>query len=200
MDCYITVGTLEVTLLFLWISSFYRRFIPNFSSVAAPLSSLTKKTSPSKVVWSQGCQEAFDSLRHSLCSSPVLQNPDFSHPFIVQTDASDIAAGAVLAQLDEDGYEHPTAYFSRNFLPREECYSPVEKECLAIKPALQAFKVYLLGRHFLIQTDHRALQWLSAHKDTNPRLTRWNYALQAYDFSIEHRLGRLNTNADALSR
>ena len=156
------------------------------------------------MVWSHDCQAAFDSLRHSLCSSPVLRNPDFSRSFIVQTDASETAAGAVLAQLDEHDHEHPIAYFSRKFLPREERYSTVEKECLAIKLALQAFKVYLLGRPFLVQTDHRALQWLSMHKDqyqwlsmhkdTNPRLTRWTASLRflhrASPWSTQHKCRR----------
>ena len=83
---------------------------------------------------------------------------------------------------------------------REERYSTVEKECLAIKLGIQAFKVYLLGRRFEIQTDHRALVWLDRLKDNNARLTRWSLALQPYDFTVYHRTGISNGNADALSR
>ena len=99
-----------------------------------------------------------------------------------------------------NGSEHPVAYFSRKFLPREQRYSTVEKECLAIKLAVQAFKVYLLGRHFTVQTDHRALAWLHRSKDNTARLTRWSLALQPYSFDILHRAGTANANADALSR
>ena len=77
--------------------------------------------------------------------------------------------GAVLSQVSEDG-EHPVAFFSKKLLPREERYSTVEKECLAIKLATAAFKVYLLGRPFTIQTDHRSLEWLDRLKENNPRL------------------------------
>ena len=76
----------------------------------------------------------------------------------------------------------------------------MEKECLAIRLATYSFRVYLLDRPFIIQTDHRALQWLDRLKDNNPRLARWNLALQPYQFTVEHRTGILNVNADALSR
>ena len=82
-------------------------------------------------------------------------------------------------------------------LPRETRYSTVEKECLAIKLGVEAFSVYLIGREFTIQTDHRSLVWL---KEKNARLTRWSLVLQAYTFNVVHRAGLANGNADALSR
>ena len=96
---------------------------------------------------------------------------------VVQTDASERGVGAVLSQQSVDGQDHPLAFFSKKLLPREQRYSTVEKECLAIRLGVQAFRVYLLGRTFTIQTDHRALQWLDRLKDTNARLTRWSLAL-----------------------
>ena len=75
-----------------------------------------------------------------LLSAPVMMNPDFSHPFILQTDASEVGVGAVLSQTDTEGYDHPVAYFSRKLLPREQKYATIEKECLAIKLGIEAFK------------------------------------------------------------
>ena len=152
------------------------------------------------MVWTTACVNAFQRLKELLCTSPVLKSPDFHLPFILQTDASDRGIGAVLSQRDHCGQEHPVAYFSRKLLPREERYSTVEKECLAIKLGVQAFKVYLLGRPFEVQTDHRALVWLDRLKDNNARLTRWSLALQPYKFNVYHRTGKSNGNADALSR
>ena len=108
--------------------------------------------------------------------------------------------GAVLSQYDDGGVEHPVAYYSRKFLPREERYSTVEKECLGIKLGVHAFRVYLLGRPFTIQTDHRSLEWLDRLKENNARLTHWSLALQPYQYSVVHRPGKKNANADALSR
>jgi len=105
------------------------------------------------------CDMVFQELKSILCSSPVSASPDFTRSFISQTDASEHGVGAVLSQCDDDGQEHPIAYFSHKLLPREEHYSTIEKECLAIKLVVQAFRVHLLGRPFFIQTDHRALEW-----------------------------------------
>ena len=113
------------------------------------------------------------------------------------TDASGCGVGAVLSQHDDEGIDHPVAYYSRKLLPREQKYSTVEQECLAIN---LAFSVYLLGKPFVVQTDHRTLRWLDWAKDTNARLTRWSLALQPYQFTVENRQGKANCNADALSR
>ena len=108
--------------------------------------------------------------------------------------------GAVLSQLDSKGCDRPVAYFSCKLMPREQRYSTVEQECLAIKLGVEAFKVYLIGRHFIVQTDHRSLKWLNRLKENNSRLTRWSLALQPFSFTVEHRAGTANGNADALSR
>ena len=92
------------------------------------------------------------------------------------------------------------AYFSRKLLPREEKYSTIEKECLAIKLAVQAFRVYLIGCPFVIQTDHRSLEWLDRMKENNARLTRWSLCLQPYQFEVKYRPGKGHINADTLSR
>ena len=185
---------------FLGLTGYYRRFIPDYSSIAAPLTDLTKKYAPTEVVWSEACAIAFQRLKELQCSDPILRSPDFTKAFILQTDASDRGIGAVLSQEDPEGGEHPIAYFSKKLLPREERYSTVEKECLAIKLGIQAFRVYLMGRPFVVQTDHHSLVWLDRRKENNARLTRWSLALQPYQFTVQHRAGRANSNADALSR
>ena len=119
-----------------------------------------------------------------------IRSPDFTKEFVLQTDASNRGVGAVLSQLDIDSNDHPVLVYSRKLLPREEKYATVEKECLAIKLAIETFKVYHLGRHFTNQTDHRALEWLSRVSDKNARLTRRSLALQPYDYSIVYRSER----------
>ena len=130
----------------------------------------------------------------------MLQSPDFDKPFTLQTDASDRGVGAVLSQVDDEGADHPIAYFSRKLLLKEERYSTIEKECLAIKLGIQAFRIYLLGRPFFIQTDHRSLEWLDRIKEKNSRLTRWSLFLQPHQYTVVYRPGKQNGNADALSR
>ena len=143
---------------------------------------------------------AFRKLKELLCSAPVLYAPNYEKEFILQTDASERGVGAVLSQTDDEGEDHPIGYFSRKLLPREEKYSTIEKECLAIKLGIQAFRVYLLGKPFTIQTDHRALEWLDRVKENNARLTRWSLLMQPYQYRTQYRPGRINGNADALSR
>ena len=119
---------------------------------------------------------------------------------VLQTDASERDVGAVLSQQDDSRSDHPIAYFSRKLLPREERYSTVEKECLAIKLAVQNFPTYLLGHNFRIQTDLCSLEWLDRLKENNAGLTRWSFFLQPYRYTVRYRQGRRNGNADALSR
>lgn len=111
---------------FLGLAGYYRQFIPNFSCIAAPLSDLTKAALPDQIEWSEECQTAFDQIRDSLCDHPVLRPPRYDREFLLQTDASGRGIGAVLAQADDDGTEHPIAYYSRKFLPRESRYSATE--------------------------------------------------------------------------
>lgn len=184
---------------FLGLVGWYRRFIPNFSSRAAPLSDLTRKTSPNKVVWSPECERAFLDLKDSMCNDPVLQSPDFSLPFTVQADASGIGLGAVLLQGEGED-KRPVQYVSRKLFPRETRYSTIEKECLAIKWALDTLKYYLVGKDFVLETDHRALQWLHRMRDFNSRITRWHLSLQPYRFTVRYKAGKDNVIADFLSR
>ncbi|CAJ0927874.1 unnamed protein product [Ranitomeya imitator] len=181
---------------FLGIAGYYRRFIPNFAAMATPLTDLTKGKGSVMVKWTSAAEEAFHSLKRALCSQPVLVTPDFSSEFVVQTDASDTGVGAVLSQV-RDGVEHPVLYLSRKLNVHEQRYAVVEKECLAIKWALDSLKYYLAGRKFRLVTDHAPLKWMHLHKDRNSRVTRWFLALQAYSFTVEHRPGVQMGNADA---
>ena len=135
---------------FLGLSGYYRRFIPQYAVIVSPLTDLTRKLAPNDVIGTDKCDQAFLQLKPLLCTSPILVSPDFSRPFVLQTDASDRGIGAGLSQLDSSGLERPMAYYSKTLLPREEHYSVIEKECLAIKEGIAAFQVYLLGRPFTI--------------------------------------------------
>ena len=150
--------------------------------------------------WTDACQSAFTELKAALVDPPVLYNPDFDKPFILQTDVSGLAIGAMLSQEDTGGCEHPISYYSRKVLPRETRYATIEKECLAVKLGIEKFSVYLTGRKFTVQTDHRALKWLNQMREQNSRLMRWSLALQPYQFQVVHRAGRQHANANALSR
>lgn len=170
---------------FLGLVGWYRRFIPNFASIATPLTNLLAKAARSPIEWTGDCDTAFRSLKEKMCSSPVLQNPDFTQRFLVQVDASATGVGAVLAQG-----ENPVVYISRKLLLRETRYSTVEKECLAIKWSLESLRYYLLGREFDLETDHIALTWIQTMKDHNSRVMRWYLSLQPYKFQVWHRPGR----------
>ena len=127
-------------------------------------------------------------------------NTDPNSTVLVQTDASDVGIGVVMSHRDPLGNDYPIAYFSKKLLDREQKYAVMEKECLAIKLGVQAFSIYLIGKPFIIQTDHRVLQWLQKFKEGNSRLMRWSLTLQPYQFTVEHRKGQENANADGLSQ
>lgn len=99
-----------------------------------------------------------------------------------------------------DGERRPVVFLSRKLLDRETRYSTVEKECLAMKWAIESLRYYLLGRHFSLETDHRALQWLHKMKDANTRIAGWYLALQPFDFTVHYKPGKSNIVADSLSR
>ncbi|KMQ88697.1 enzymatic polyprotein endonuclease reverse [Lasius niger] len=182
---------------FLGLAGYYRRFIPNFSKTAKPLTDLLKKNSTFN--WQIKQVEAFNILKHSLCSSPVLQYPDFTKPFVLTTDASECAVGGVLSQ-GPVGKDLPIAYTSRVLNSAEQNYSTIEKECLTIIYCTHHFRPYLYGRTFTIVTDHKPLIWLHSIKDPTSRLWKWRTKLAEYDYEIKYKKGTLNNNADALSR
>lgn len=141
---------------------------------------------------------AFQDIQTALGEDPVLHNPDFNEPFIVQTDASERGIGAVLLQGPGDGRQL-VACISRKLFRREVRYSTIEKECLAVKWALDSLKYYLLGGEFIVETDHKALQWLKRMKDTNSRITLWYLAMQPFRFIVQYVPGKDNVTADFLS-
>ena len=179
--------------------NYYSKFVPNIASTLVPLHNLTAKGMPDKVLWNEQCQSAIEQIKEQISSHPILLLPDLKKPFFVQTDASGVGLGAVLLQ-EQDGLLYPCLYASKKLLDRETRYSVIERECLAIVWALQKFARYLLGRRFVLQTDHRPLQFLNSSRLLNARLARWALLLQEFDFSVEHIQGCKNNLADFLSR
>ena len=184
---------------FLGTTGFYRKFIPNYAEKAKPLTDLTSKGHPEKLIWCAEHQAAFDLLREQLCADPVLKIPDVKKPFVLRTDASEVGLGAVLMQ-EHDGQLFPVTYLSKKLLPRERNYSVVEKECLAIVWAVERLVRYLYGREFVLQTDHESLKYLQKAKHQNQRVMRWALFLQQYRYRVEYVKGSENHAADYLSR
>jgi Reverse transcriptase (RNA-dependent DNA polymerase). len=147
---------------FLGLAGYYRRFIPDFAYIAKPLNALLKKNVT--FVWTDEIEEAFRKLKEVLCSEPLLHYPDFSKPFVVTTDASEFAVGAVLSQ-GTIGNDPPIAYASRALVSAELNYTTTEKELLAIIYAIKQFRPYIFGQKFTLVTDHRPLVWLCQLKD-----------------------------------
>lgn len=182
---------------FLGVASWYRRFVPDFSKLSQPLTSLLKKGKHFK--WGKDQQQAFVDLKRNLTEAPVLACPDFTKTFTIQTDASDFGLGVVLTQ-EIDGRERVIAYASRHLNPAEKNYTTTEKECLAIVWGIRKMRMYLEGYNFIVITDHLSLKWLNSIETPTGRLARWALELQQYQFTVQYRKGSNNVVADALSR
>lgn len=182
---------------FIGTASWYRRFVPNFSTIIAPITRLTKKNI--KWEWSSECQKSFNLIKEALVTAPVLTCPDFNRPFTLQVDASHFGLGAILSQQFDDG-EKVISYLSRSLTRQEMKYTVTEKECLAVIFSVEKLRHYLEGVHFKVITDHHSLLWLHNLKDPVGRLARWALRLQPYDFELIHRKGKDHIVPDFLSR
>lgn len=195
---------------FLGLAGYYRRFIAGFSKLASPLSQLcgtlqkakdgARRAPPRKpFVWGKEQQVAFDALKGAVSSAPCLAIPDPQREFIVHTDASGYATGAVLMQQFDEGLR-PIAFLSKKMTPAERNYPVHEQELLAILNALKAWRHYLGGRPFTVLTDHQSLQYVETSAMATPRQVRWAAWLAEFDFKVRYAPGRANVAADALSR
>lgn len=182
---------------FLGLASWYRRFISDFATVAAPLTALNRKNM--RWQWNLEAEAAFCSLKYSLISAPVLTSPDFEQPFQLQCDASEYALGCVLTQSTGKD-EKVIAYASRGLKSSERNYTVTEKECLSVLFGIEKFRCYLEGTHFVVVTDHSVLQWLNSMRSPSGRSARWALKIQDYDYEVIHRKGSLHVAPDALSR
>ena len=181
---------------FLGLANYYRRFIHNFAIIAAPLTALFDWTA--LFHWTDDYQHAFDTLKMSLVSAPILSFPDFTLPFELYVDAGLDGLGMTLGQI-QNGKEVVIAYAGRSLNSAELSYSATEKEALAVIDGIKKFEPYLHGHKFVDHTDHNALKWLMSVKDVTGRFARWSLYIQQFDFEIKHRPGIANGNADGLS-
>lgn len=182
---------------FLGLLGYYRKFIRDFAKITKPITKCLKKGA--QIIHNSEFIQCFETCRNLLINQPLLQYPDFTKEFILTTDASNYAIGAVLSQ-GEIGRDLPVAYASRTLNESEINYSTIEKELLAVVWATKYFRPYLFGRRFTIVSDHKPLQWLFSLKEPNSKLIRWRLRLEEYDYKIVYKKGKCNKNADALSR
>ncbi|UYV68139.1 hypothetical protein LAZ67_5003162, partial [Cordylochernes scorpioides] len=183
---------------FLGTINIYNKFIPHYAQIRAPLNELLLKNAP--WLWSAKHEQAFQTLKNSLISQPVLYIYDPSKPCHLFTDASSLGVAGVLKQPDEQGILHPIGYFSRKLHPYEQNYTASEIETLAIINSVQRFHTYLHNIHFTLHTDHLPLKWIKNVKNPQGRLFRWSSILSQYRFDIKHNKRLNNIEADMLSR
>lgn len=185
---------------FLGFVNFYRRFIKDFAKMARPLHDLEKKDTVFQ--WGHSQQEAFDKIKAAVTTAPVLAHPDPAKPYIVETDASNYAYGAILSQKQAGGKEHPVAFLSKSLSPAERNYDIYDKEMLAVVKALEHWKMYLQGTEdpLGIITDHKNLVYFQNSRITNQRQARWADLLTHYNYTIGYRPGIKSGIPDTLSR
>ncbi|GJT70262.1 reverse transcriptase domain-containing protein [Tanacetum coccineum] len=182
---------------FLGHAGFYRRFIKDFSKISRPMTHLLEKNTP--FIFSDDCIQAFQTLKKKLTEAPILIAPDWDLPFELMCDASDFAIGAVLGQRHEKHFR-PIHYASKTMNEAESHYTTTEKEMLAVVYAFEKFRSYLILNKSVVYTDHSALKYLFAKKDSKARLLRWVLLLQEFDFNVIDTKGAENLAADHLSR
>ncbi|XP_062113938.1 uncharacterized protein LOC133824940 [Humulus lupulus] len=182
---------------FLGHAGFYRRFIKDFPKISTPLCNLLQKDV--KFEFNEKCLVAFNLLKDSLTTAPIIQPPNWELLFELMCDASDYVVGAVLGQR-VDKLPLVIYYASRTFNDAQLNYSTTEKELLAVIFALEKFRSYLIGTKVIVYTHHAALRYLLAKKEAKPRLIRWILLLQEFYLEIKDKKGSENRVADHLSR
>ena len=186
---------------FLGLCNVYRRFVHDYTKIASPLNELLKKgTSVTLPEFNDEQAQAFRTLIDAVTNPPVLALPQPDLPYTVDTDASDYQVGATLFQTHQDGERKPIGYWSRTLKPAEKNYSTPEKECLAVVWALTTLRPYLQGVQFTVYSDQASLRWLMTIAEPSGRLMRWRLRLSEFDFVVLYKKGKINTQADALSR
>ena len=183
---------------FVCFGSYFRMFLDHYADLVEPIQKLLRKGVP--WVWSVECQEVFEGVKCLLSKAPLLKQPDGEHTFVLSTDASRVALGAVLEQFCTDGSLRPVAYYSRRFQAAELNYMTYEQEGLALVSSVKHFRQYLLGNKFIVYTDNSAIASIFKEKEPCGRMVRWIHVLTEYDCEVRHRAGKLNPVADFMSR
>lgn len=182
---------------FLGLVGYYRKFIRDYAKLTKPMTKYLKKDVKVNTD-DPDFKKSFEKCKTMLISDPILAYPDYSKPFVLTTDASNYALGAVLSQINE-GKDQPVAFASRTLNKHEINYSTTEKEALAIIWAIEKFKPYLYGQKFTLVTDHKPLVFIK-NANKNGKLIRWRLELENYDYTVIYKTGKTNVVADALSR
>ena len=183
---------------FLGMAGFYREFIEHFATIADPLNNLTKDNVV--FVWSTECADAFEKLKLALSSAPVLAFPRMDTEFVVTVDASNVAVGGELSQMQEDGLIHPVAYFSNALKETQRNWSPYTQEAFALVIATRHWDTYLRGTPFIFHSDHNPLVQLRKKKNPKGMIGRWITELESFTYEVKYIPGKSNKKADALSR
>lgn len=174
------------------LTGYYRRFINGYARIVVPMTDLLKKDSFN---WSEKALESFIALKKAMTTTPVLSYPDFTKPFVVETDVSGVGIGAVLMQ---EG--HPVAFYSSKLSDRMQNGSTYAKELYAITQAVSKWRHYLLGNKFVVKTDHHSLKNLLSQVIQTPEQQKFLYKLLGFNYSVEYKPGKENVAADGLSR
>jgi len=175
------------------LTSFYRRFMPKFSSLASPLNELEKKDAP--FCWTEKQEQAFKRLKAQLTNAPILALPNFAKTFELECDASGVGIGAVLLQGG-----HPIAYFSEKLHGATLNYPTYDKELYALVRALKTWEHYLVSKEFVIHSDHESLKYLKGQHKLNKRHAKWMEFLEKFPYVIKYKKGSTNIVTNALSR
>ena len=185
---------------FLGFANFYRRFIPEFSRLATPLTHLTKKEVP--FVWDTKCNDSFNNIKQEFKDGKMLAHFDPRKKTVLETDASDYVTAAILSQYDDNHILRPVAFMSKKMLPAQCNYEIYDKELLAIVNAFETWTAELgsVEAPTLIFSDHKNLEYFTTTKKLNRRQARWNELLANYDFKIVFRPGKQGGKPDALTR
>ena len=182
---------------FLGLANFNRKFVHKFAAITKPLTELL--SDKCKFEWTERQQAAFDELKQILSHPPVLGLPDFNKPFTIQLDASEISAGGILYQYNDNNEKVVIGYHSKTLKLGQKNWSPTEREMYAIKTCTEKWSDYCNGK-VIIKTDHEPLKNIRNNRDSRGKFVRWILELESIDYTINYVPGKINEAADALSR